>query len=104
MASSAILPSAPEARSGQQERAGISPDSDDTLVGPSRPPGLAAGHGRTVEEVLAEMNKSPLFMTTLEENDDVAALRALAYEGTPLENAGDFKERGNECFAEKKFA
>lgn len=43
-------------------------------------------------------------MTDLEDNDDIAALQALAYEGTPFENAGDFKERGNECFREKKWA
>jgi tetratricopeptide (TPR) repeat protein len=52
---------------------------------------------------MADLNKSPLFMTELEENDDLAALQALAYEGTPLENATDFKERGNECFKEKRW-
>jgi tetratricopeptide (TPR) repeat protein len=80
-----------------------SSDRDEVDMGPRRPPALAAGHGKSVEEVLADLNKSPLFMTTLEENDDVAALQALAYEGTPLENASDFKERGNECFSEQKF-
>jgi tetratricopeptide (TPR) repeat protein len=40
-------------------------------------------------------------MTDLEENDDLEALRALAYEGTPLEVATGFKERGNESFKEK---
>lgn len=53
---------------------------------------------KTVDEVFAELNKSPLFMTEFEENDDTAALQALDYEGTPLENATDFKERGNGCF------
>ena len=43
-------------------------------------------------------------MTDLEDNDDVAALQALAYEGSPLENASDFKERGNECFRERGWA
>lgn len=52
---------------------------------------------------MEDLNKSPLFMTELEENDDVAALEALAYEGTPLENATDFKERGNECFKQKRW-
>ncbi|KAK2018167.1 TPR-like protein [Colletotrichum eremochloae] len=37
-------------------------------------------------------------MTELEDNDDVAALQALAYEGTARENGEEFKERGNECF------
>lgn len=56
---------------------------------------------KTVDEVVAEFNKSPLFMREYEENDEVAALQALAYEGTPLENAAEFKERGNEFFAER---
>lgn len=53
---------------------------------------------KTVDEVYQELNKLPFFMTELEENDDTAALQALDYEGTPLENAAHFKERGNECF------
>ncbi|PHH90063.1 hypothetical protein CDD83_4602 [Cordyceps sp. RAO-2017] len=71
---------------------------------PALPPALAAQAGKTVDEVWAELNKSPLFMTELEEdNDDLAALQALSYEGSPLENAADFKERGNECFRVKGF-
>lgn len=68
---------------------------------PALPPSMAAregGAGRTAEETWAELNKSPLFMTELEENENIAALQALSYEGTALENAADFKERGNECF------
>ncbi|KAK1771655.1 hypothetical protein QBC33DRAFT_592103 [Phialemonium atrogriseum] len=71
---------------------------------PELPPSLAFTSGKSSEEILADLNKSPLFMTELEENDDVAALQALAYEGTPLENATNFKEQGNECFKEKKWA
>ncbi|RCI09731.1 hypothetical protein L249_4117 [Ophiocordyceps polyrhachis-furcata BCC 54312] len=65
---------------------------------PALPPAMASAAGKTVDEVWADLNKSPLFMTEMEENDDTAALQALSYEGTPLENAADFKERGNECF------
>ncbi|KAM4056782.1 hsp70/Hsp90 co-chaperone CNS1 [Hirsutella rhossiliensis] len=72
---------------------------------PALPPSMAAAKedkgskgSKTVDEAWAELNKSPLFMTELEENDDIAALQALSYEGTALENAADFKERGNECF------
>lgn len=65
------------------------------LIGPQEAP------RPSVDEVFEEFNKSPLFMTELEENDDIAALQAIAYEGTPLENAAEFKERGNECFAAK---
>ena len=71
---------------------------------PERPPGLSLGNGKSIEETLADLNQSPLFMTELEENDDIAALQALAYEGTPLENATNFKEQGNECFKEKRWA
>ncbi|RFU27032.1 hypothetical protein B7463_g9297, partial [Scytalidium lignicola] len=70
---------------------------------PSLPPGIASMRDKTGPEILAELNKSPLFMTELEENDDLEAIRALAYEGTPEEVAAGFKERGNECFAEKKW-
>ncbi|KZL86203.1 tpr repeat-containing protein [Colletotrichum incanum] len=72
--------------------------------GAALPPGHALLSGKTPDEVLADLNKSPLFMTELEENDDVAALQALAYEGTARENGEEFKERGNECFKAKMYA
>ncbi|CAK7235203.1 HSP70/90 co-chaperone [Sporothrix bragantina] len=75
-----------------------------SVAGPELPPARAMTAGKTADEILAELNKSPLFMTDLEDNDDIAALQALAYEGTPFENAGDFKERGNECFRDKQWA
>ncbi|PHH83177.1 hypothetical protein CDD82_3224 [Ophiocordyceps australis] len=53
---------------------------------------------RTVDEVWTELNACPLFMTELQENDDIAALQALSYEGTRLDVALDARERGNECF------
>lgn len=65
---------------------------------PALPPGMAAAKNKTLEEKIADLNSSPLFMTDLVENDDIEALRALAYEGTPLEVATGFKERGNESF------
>ncbi|ETS83298.1 hypothetical protein PFICI_05174 [Pestalotiopsis fici W106-1] len=74
-----------------------------SAAGPALSPARAWTENKSVDEVVAELKKSPLFMTDLEENDDTEALRALAYEGTPLEVASDFKERGNECFREKKW-
>ncbi|KAH8681368.1 hypothetical protein BX600DRAFT_446386 [Xylariales sp. PMI_506] len=73
------------------------------VMGPELSPGRAITSNKTVDEVVAELQKSPFFMTELdtEENDDLEALRALSYEGTPLENASDFKERGNETFRVK---
>ncbi|KEY71499.1 hypothetical protein S7711_03565 [Stachybotrys chartarum IBT 7711] len=71
---------------------------------PALPPQLDPAKRQTVDEVLADLNKSPLFMTELEDNDDIAALQALDYEGTPLENGSDFKDRGNESFKAKHYA
>lgn len=71
---------------------------------PSLPDSHAYTDGKTVDEVWQDLNKSPLFMTDLEDNDEVAALQALAYEGTALENGQDFKERGNECFKVKQYS
>lgn len=79
------------------------PGSQEPFV-PQLPPGLAANKGKSSAEILADLNKHPLFMTDLEDNDDVAALQALAYDGTPLENALNFKEQGNECFQARKWA
>ncbi|TVY38210.1 Hsp70/Hsp90 co-chaperone [Lachnellula subtilissima] len=72
--------------------------NEDGSAGPQLPPSIAKFRNRSTDEILADLNKSPLFMTDLEENDDLEALRALAYEGTPEEVALGFKDRGNECF------
>jgi hypothetical protein len=74
------------------------------VAGPEDTPAREWSRGKTVDEVFRELNKSPFFMTELEENADTEALRALAYEGTPLEVATDFKETGNDCFRSKKWA
>ncbi|CZR62190.1 related to hsp90 chaperone complex associated protein CNS1 [Phialocephala subalpina] len=73
----------------------------DGSPGPNLPPAMEAMRNKSADEILADLNKSPLFMTNLEENDDLEALKALAYEGSPLEVASGFKERGNESFKEK---
>jgi tetratricopeptide (TPR) repeat protein len=73
---------------------------------PELPPGRTLNAGMTFEETLADLKQHPLFMTELdtsENNEELAALQALAYEGTPLENAANFKEQGNECFREKRW-
>ncbi|KXX74788.1 Tetratricopeptide repeat protein 4 [Madurella mycetomatis] len=73
---------------------------------PELPPGRTLNTGMTLEETLADLKKHPLFMTELdpsEDNEGLAALQALAYDGTPLENAANFKEQGNECFKEKRW-
>ncbi|KAI0843216.1 TPR-like protein [Hypoxylon sp. FL0890] len=70
---------------------------------PELSPGRAMTNKKTVDEVAAELKKTPFFMTELEENDDTEAFKALAYEGTPFEVASDFKEHGNECFQAKRW-
>lgn len=69
--------------------------SDDPSSAPDEP------RKKTTEEILADLNEHPLFMTELEENDALEAIRALAYEGTPAEVGDNFRERGNECFKDK---
>ncbi|KAI9312980.1 hypothetical protein BX666DRAFT_2030864 [Dichotomocladium elegans] len=51
-----------------------------------------------------ELAKVPLFMSKLpdEENETLAALQSLMYDGTPEEIAENFKNQGNECFKEGK--
>ncbi len=80
----------------------IPANADGTI--PALPPALAAMHGKSTTEILADLNKTPLFMTELEENDELEAFKALAYEGTPAEVALNFKERGNECFKDRQWA
>ncbi|OCK79220.1 TPR repeat protein-like protein [Lepidopterella palustris CBS 459.81] len=66
---------------------------------------------RSADEVLKEMNRVPLFMTNLDETDgeggenvELEALKALAYEGTRSEVAGNFRQQGNELARQKKWS
>ncbi|RPD67088.1 40S ribosomal protein S7 [Lentinus tigrinus ALCF2SS1-7] len=60
-----------------------------------------------LDEKLAAFDNVPLFMKSLPEDssEDVAlsALQALVHEGTPDENAQNFKEQGNEYFKGKRY-
>ena len=74
------------------------------------PPAMAEIKSQSVEEVLAEMNRMPLFMTTLDETDGeggenmmLEALKAIAYEGTRYEIAENFRLQGNECARAKQW-
>lgn len=68
---------------------------------------LAQQKGKSIDEVIADMNRLPFFMTEMppdgEENIQVEALKALAYEGDPDEVAQNFREQGNECFRAHKY-
>jgi len=62
---------------------------------------------KNADEMLADLNQIPFFMTEFkegdEENPQIEALRALAYDGEPDEIAENFKAQGNDCFKTKKF-
>lgn len=68
------------------------------------PPGMQRSQKMTTDELLAEMNRTPLFMTSLDEGDGeggenvmLEAIKAIAYEGTKAEVAANFREQGNEA-------
>ena len=71
--------------------------------GAAMPPAMKSVKQYSADEVISMMNKMPLFMTTLDETGEdggeniaLEAIRALAWEGTRAENAGGFREQGNE--------
>ena len=75
------------------------------------PPAMASMKSQTADEVLKEMNRIPLFMTTLDETDGeggenagLEALKALAYEGTRAEVAENFRQQGNDLARRKKWS
>ncbi|KAI9737460.1 MAG: hypothetical protein M1834_009615 [Cirrosporium novae-zelandiae] len=70
---------------------------------PALPPQMQSVRAHTADDIIKMMNRTPLFMTTLDETDgeggenaELEALRALQYEGTKAEIAQDFREQGNE--------
>lgn len=73
------------------------------------PPGMQRMKEYSVDELLKEMNRVPLFMTSLDETDgengeniELEALKALAYEGTRAEIAQNFREQGTELIRMEK--
>lgn len=74
---------------------------------PPLPPELNQYTRATVDETLEEMKKVPFFMTELEDddqqNEQIEALKALAYEGEPNEIALNFKNQGNDMFRAKRY-
>lgn len=77
----------------------------DVSNGPSAalPPAMDNMRQYTPDEVVSMINRTPLFMTSLDETDgeggtnvELEALRALAYEGTKAEVAQNFREQGND--------
>ncbi|ORY13264.1 TPR repeat protein-like protein [Clohesyomyces aquaticus] len=76
----------------------------------SLPPGMAEVKAKNADDLFKEMNRLPLFMTTLDETDGdggenvaLEALKALAFEGTRTEVAENFRQQGNECARAKQW-
>jgi len=81
---------------------------DPSKAGAQMPPQMETVRQYTADELIAEMNRTPLFMTNLddvsiEDNPQLEALRQLAYEGTRSEIAINFKEQGNESARMKRW-
>lgn len=73
------------------------------------PPGMQRMKDYSVDELIKEMNRVPLFMTSLDETDgeggeniELEALKAIAYEGTRAEIAQNFREQGTELVRYEK--
>lgn len=86
------------------------PSGDPSQPGAAMPPAMESVKQHTADEVLAMMNRVPLFMTSLDETDGeegenmaLEAIKALAYEGTRAEIAGNFREQGNEMARAKQW-
>ncbi|KAI9736121.1 MAG: hypothetical protein M1835_003337 [Candelina submexicana] len=89
---------------------GSIPRQERASTAPALPPPMDSIKSRTPAEVLTNLNRTPLFMTSLDDTDgavgenvELEALKALAYEGTPAEVAENFREQGNECFRARKW-
>lgn len=58
--------------------------------------------GKSVEELEAGFDSTPLFMSNLPENHDenpaLAALQSLVYSDDPVETASNFKNQGNDWY------
>ncbi|EED21120.1 TPR repeat protein [Talaromyces stipitatus ATCC 10500] len=79
-------------------------------LAPELPPAMASIRSYTPDQLADMMNKTPLFMTDLDnagdeegENVMLEAIRALQYEGTRGEVALSFREQGNEAAKAKNW-
>jgi hypothetical protein len=108
---SASSPQGPDlfSKANQVPFPGLKPkySKEENSTTPELPPAMASIKSHSTDEVARLLNKTPLFMTELDEegvdggeNVELEALKALAYEGSPAEVALGFKEHGNECFKE----
>ncbi len=90
----------------RSQPSGFPSTADDTVSNvptAAMPPAMHSIRQYTTDEVVSMLNRTPLFMTTLDEtngeggeNVELEALKALAYEGTRAETAQNFREQGND--------
>lgn len=90
--------------------ASSAPNNDAQHPSAPLPPGMAEIKAKTADDMFKEMNRLPLFMTSLDDTDGeggenvaLEALKALAYEGTRAEVAENFRQQGNECARAKQW-
>jgi hypothetical protein len=86
-------------------------DAAGNVPGAALPPGMASVKQYTADEVVNLLNRTPLFMTELDETDgeggeniELEALKALVYEGTRAEIAQNFREQGNDLAKVKRWS
>jgi hypothetical protein len=73
-------------------------------ISAAMPPSMQDKRVKTADELLEELNRVPLFMTSLDETDGeggenvmLEAIKALQYEGTKSEVAENFRDQGNDA-------
>lgn len=106
----ALLEERSRLRDAEQSQDGDTP-AHGSSASAALPPGMQRTKEYSVDELVKEMNRVPLFMTSLDstdgeggENVELEALKALAYEGTRAEIAQNFREQGTELVrAEKRY-
>lgn len=98
-----------EERLKRREQSANQDGTDPGSVSAALPPGMQRAKEVTADELLKELNRVPLFMTSLDETDgeggeniDLEALKAIAYEGTRAEIAQNFREQGTELIRTEK--
>jgi tetratricopeptide repeat protein 4 len=85
-----------------EKQKSLSPNGETLAPGTAGPADMPR---QTIDELVADLRTSPLFMNELDpDSEQVQALQALAFEGTPLENSLSFKDQGNECFTARRHA
>lgn len=91
------------------EKLSLQNGGSNTSASADIPPGMQRMKDYNADELFQQMNRIPLFMTSLDQSDgeggeniELEALKALAYEGTRAEIAQNFREQGTELIRTEK--